>query len=221
MARTKNYQHFCPVARSLEVIGEKWSLLIVRDLLAGPLRFTDLMGGLSNITPKWLTQRLRDLEAEEILQRHQEEGRREVWYELTPKGRDLAQVIGALNVWGLRHAMREPAAEEVLGAPGVSRLMRSFEGFLIRTRVRPAAPVTWQFDFGNDVGTRFLWDGTRWLMSGGEPEAEVQVHLRPRDWAEILALPAHEKRARLETSQIEGDAARRSEFVDAVCSMSD
>ena len=55
------YSHFCPVARSLERIGDRWSLLIVRDLLQGPQRFTDLIGSLSHITPKWLTLRLREL----------------------------------------------------------------------------------------------------------------------------------------------------------------
>ena len=64
MARTNTYDHFCPVARSLEVIGEKWSLLVVRELLNGPRRFTGLERGLPRITPKWLTARLRELEEE-------------------------------------------------------------------------------------------------------------------------------------------------------------
>ena len=58
---TLRFQHFCPAAGALEKIGEKWSLLIIRDLLRGPQRFTDLLGYLSNITPAWLTQRLRRL----------------------------------------------------------------------------------------------------------------------------------------------------------------
>ncbi len=63
MARPKiGYQHFCPAARALEVIGEKWSLLVVRDLLAGPRRFSDLRRTLTAITPKWLSARLRALE---------------------------------------------------------------------------------------------------------------------------------------------------------------
>ena len=53
------YRHFCPAARALEVVGEKWSLLIVRDLLAGPRRFSDLRRSLTAITAKWLSARLR------------------------------------------------------------------------------------------------------------------------------------------------------------------
>ncbi len=115
MAKTKHYQHFCPVARSLEVIGERWSLLIVRDLLGGEKRFTDLMRGLSNITPKWLTMRLRELEDAGIVERVHEPGKREVWYRLSPTGRELGGVIGELNAWGLRHAMRPPQEDEVVG----------------------------------------------------------------------------------------------------------
>src|SRR3712207_574291 len=60
MAKTRIYRQFCPVARSLEMIGEKWSLLIVRDLIEGPQRFSDLLRFNSGITPKWLTLRLHD-----------------------------------------------------------------------------------------------------------------------------------------------------------------
>src|SRR5581483_10166021 len=104
MAKTREYQHYCPVARSLEVIGEKWSLLIVRDLLRGPQRFTDLLRYLGGITPKWLTQRLRDLEAAGIVERDHAEGRREVWYRLTAAGEELRPVIESLAIWGIEHA---------------------------------------------------------------------------------------------------------------------
>src|SRR6266540_1580464 len=109
MAKTKTYAHFCPVARTLEVIGEKWSLLIVRDLLRGPQRFTDLLRYLGGITPKWLTLRLRELEAAGIVEADRVSGRREVWYRLTSKGNDLAPVVQALAVWGIDHTARPPS----------------------------------------------------------------------------------------------------------------
>ncbi len=86
MARTRTYNHFCPVARSLEVIGEKWSLLIVRDLLRGPQRFTDLLRGLNNITPKWLTLRLRELESAGIVEPGRGPGRGEARHPLAEQG---------------------------------------------------------------------------------------------------------------------------------------
>ena len=112
MAQT--YGHFCPVARTLEKIGDKWSLLIIRDLLAGPQRFTDLLGFLSHITPKWLTQRLRELESSGIIERDNKPGRRQVWYKLTPAGRDLSPIVDALATWGFRYAMRPPIPGEVV-----------------------------------------------------------------------------------------------------------
>src|SRR5437868_13068625 len=93
------YQHFCPAARALETIGEKWSLLIVRDLLGGPRRFSDLRRSLATITPKGLSARLRALEADGIVTR-EDVGEREVWYRLTPKVQALVSVFDALLVWG-------------------------------------------------------------------------------------------------------------------------
>src|SRR5712664_3149886 len=73
--RTRRYQHFCPAARALETIGERWSLLIVRDLLGGPRRFSELRRSLAAITPKWLSARLRALEADGIVTRQVVGGR--------------------------------------------------------------------------------------------------------------------------------------------------
>src|SRR6266403_2142339 len=92
-ARSKRrYQHFCPAARALETIGERWSLLVVRDLLGGPRRFSDLRRSLTAITPKWLSARLRAFEADGIVTR-EVAGEREVWYRLTHQVRALEPVF--------------------------------------------------------------------------------------------------------------------------------
>ena len=83
----RTYDHFCLVARSLERVGERWTLLVVRDLLTGPKRFTDLMDRLGGITPKTLSQRLRELEEAELVAADRAPGRREVFYRLTAAGR--------------------------------------------------------------------------------------------------------------------------------------
>jgi len=72
------YAQYCPVAHALELVGDRWSLLIIRDLLQKPQRFTDLLHYSSNITPKWLTARLRQLEQAGIIEREKHENRREV-----------------------------------------------------------------------------------------------------------------------------------------------
>jgi DNA-binding HxlR family transcriptional regulator len=117
----RTYDHFCLVARALERVGDRWSLLVIRDLLTGAKRFTDLMDRLGGITPKTLSQRLRELEDTGIVSADREPGRREVWYRLTPTGADLGPVIDALNWWGLRHAWRWPQAGEPLHAEHLLR----------------------------------------------------------------------------------------------------
>lgn len=215
MARTKTYQHFCPVARSLEVIGEKWSLLIVRDLLRGPMRFTDLSRTLGNITPKWLTQRLRDLEAAGIVERDTEEGRREVYYRLTPKGRELAPVVGALNVWGMRHAMRLPEPGEAVNPP---QLVTMFSGFLVNRRVRLPGDRRWLLDFGDDRLFEVVHRDGRWSAAPCEDAGgfDVRVVAAPERWAEVLALRGAARRKVLRLLQLDGPADRVEEFADTI-----
>ena len=141
---TQTYGHFCPVARTLEKIGDKWSLLIIRDLLAGPQRFTDLLGYLNHITPKWLTQRLRDLESSGIIERDKKAGRREVWYKLTDAGKDLAPIVEALSDWGFRHAMQPPLPGEVVNP---DLLMRSLTSSLNKKDKRLSRPAKWLIQF--------------------------------------------------------------------------
>ena len=93
----RTYDHFCLTARALERVGDRWSLLVIRDLLTGAKRFTDLMDRLGGITPKTLSQRLRELEDAGIVASDREPGRREVWYRLTPAGADLRPVLDALE----------------------------------------------------------------------------------------------------------------------------
>jgi DNA-binding HxlR family transcriptional regulator len=94
-----------PVARSLEVLGDRWTLLLVRELLLGPARYADLTRALPGIPTNLLADRLRLLEDEAIAERP--DGRA---YHLTPKGRDLAPVLAGLAVWGQRHYGEPPSA---------------------------------------------------------------------------------------------------------------
>ena len=96
----------CPVARALEIVGERWTLLIVRDLVIhGPQRFADLQQRLAGASPSTLSARLKRLEAAGVVERRFYEDRPpRAEYVLTDKGRALAQVVGALREWGERHA---------------------------------------------------------------------------------------------------------------------
>src|SRR5258708_15392070 len=97
MARTNLYRYFCPIARSLELVGEKWTLPIVLSLLIeGPLRFNDLQRQLAGITPKSLTSRLRELESVGLITRERSPNG-EVRYALTPAGPDPGPLLTARN----------------------------------------------------------------------------------------------------------------------------
>jgi DNA-binding HxlR family transcriptional regulator len=114
MAGKRAYNDRCGIARALDVVGERWALLVVRELLLGAKRFSDLRAGLPNIGPDVLAQRLRDLEAAGILRRAKlppPTGAQV--YELTDRGRELEPVVLALGAWGSRAPF--PAADARLG----------------------------------------------------------------------------------------------------------
>jgi DNA-binding HxlR family transcriptional regulator len=101
VARTRTYGDPCGIARALDVVGERWALLVVRELLLGPKRFTDLRAGLPNVAPDVLAQRLRELEADGVVARRKlppPAGSKV--YDLTDRGRELEPVILALGRWG-------------------------------------------------------------------------------------------------------------------------
>jgi DNA-binding HxlR family transcriptional regulator len=99
----RSYGDPCGIARALDRVGERWALLVVRELLLGPKRFTDLRSGLPAASPNVLSQRLRELEEAGVVRRAQlpPPGAASV-YELTPWGRDLEPVIRGLAAWGSR-----------------------------------------------------------------------------------------------------------------------
>jgi DNA-binding HxlR family transcriptional regulator len=107
------YGQYCPVARSVEILGDRWTLLIVRDLLDGKDRFNDLERGLPGIPRALLADRLRRLERTGLLERQVESGPRRTRYQLTQAGKDLSPVIDALTHWGARWAFGEPDISEL------------------------------------------------------------------------------------------------------------
>lgn len=94
------YGQFCPVAKTMEVLDERWTVLIVRELLCGSHHFNQLRRGVPRMSPALLSKRLRSLTRVGIVLRQDEGGR--VRYELTPAGRELAPVVLALGEWGTR-----------------------------------------------------------------------------------------------------------------------
>src|SRR5579862_6652597 len=166
----RTYVHFCLTARTLEQVGERWSLLVIRDLLTGAKRFTDLMDRLGGITPKTLSQRLHELEDAGIVAADREPGRREVWYRLTPAGADLRPVLDALSQWGLQHAWRRPRAGESLHAEHLLRSVIQAIGLAGGDH----EPARWHFRLD---GADYLAesDGHGWSLTTGDPSMSAEV----------------------------------------------
>ncbi|MFZ0388500.1 MAG: helix-turn-helix domain-containing protein [Solirubrobacteraceae bacterium] len=106
MTVKRSYEDSCGIARALDAVGERWALLVVRELLLGPKRFTDLRTGLPRIGPDMLAARLRELEdAGLVAQRRLAPPAARTVYELTPRGRELEPVLHALGRWGSRQML--------------------------------------------------------------------------------------------------------------------
>ena len=108
-----DYGQFCPVAKASEVLAERWVLLIVRELMLGSHRFSELQRGLSRISPSLLSKRLKELEVAGILVSKQQKGGRNREYYLTPAGKELQPMIEHLAVWGMRWAKGQLRDEEL------------------------------------------------------------------------------------------------------------
>jgi DNA-binding HxlR family transcriptional regulator len=124
----RSYGDRCGIARALDAVGDRWALLVVRELLLGPKRFTDLRAGLPKVSPDVLAQRLRELETNDVVRRDTlpPPAASQV-YELTERGRDLKPVILELGRWG----SRQPPNDGPLGPDAaVIALMTMFHGDL-------------------------------------------------------------------------------------------
>lgn len=103
----RTYAQYCPIVRAVEVVGERWTLLILRDMLIGARRFNEIARGLPGISRALLSRRLRQLEAAGLVVKL------EAGYELTPAGEDLRPLVFGLAEWGARHVFGDPRPEEL------------------------------------------------------------------------------------------------------------
>jgi DNA-binding HxlR family transcriptional regulator len=130
MERRRNYKQFCGLARALDHVGERWTLLVVRNLLLGPKRYTDLMEELPGITTNLLAERLRELERVGLLVKRKASAPvRATVYELSPMGRALEPTIMELARWGGRF-MAQPGRDTVNVGWGLLSLKRRYRGGL-------------------------------------------------------------------------------------------
>ena len=126
----REYGQYSGVTRALELVGERWALLIVRDLLVGPRRYGELAAGLPRIPSNILAARLKELQAAGVLRRVPRS--RVIVYELTPYGRELEPVVLALGAWGFK-AMGDPREGQIITPDSMTMELRT----AFRPRVMP------------------------------------------------------------------------------------
>src|SRR6476646_9944593 len=124
MAPKRSYGEACRFAHALDLVGERWALLVVRELLLGPKRFTDLRAGLPHASSNILSERLRDLEHGGVIQRRKlPPPAASTVYELTEWGRELEPVVTKLGAWGARSPI--PPDSQEIGPDSVILALRS------------------------------------------------------------------------------------------------
>jgi DNA-binding HxlR family transcriptional regulator len=168
------YRQYCPVARASEILADRWTPLIVRELLAGSQHFNEIERGLPGISRSLLVSRLRHLEDRGVIERQQHQRPNRIEYSLTEAGRDLQRVIERLGEWGVRWAFGEPKPEEL--DPGV--LLWKMRQRVDRSRL-PAGRTVIEFDFTGRRGRRL------WLVLTPQ---EVSVCLKPPGFDSDLIL---------------------------------
>jgi DNA-binding HxlR family transcriptional regulator len=159
------YRQYCPVARAAEILADRWTPLIVRELLAGSGHFNAIERGLPGISRSLLAGRLRFLTDAGVIVKRESSRSNRSEYELTPAGRDLKRVIDRLGEWGVRWAFGEPRPEELDPVLLLWKMHRR-----IRRDLIPATRTVVEFDFSGARGRRL------WLVL--EPR-EISVCLKP------------------------------------------
>lgn len=203
MPRLTANREYCSIARALELLGERWTLHIVRDLLSGPKRFGELEHLVVGITPKWLTARLRALQAGGLVSK---DGR---LYRLTPEGEALRPVLEELLIWSTAHDARPPRRGETI-VP--EHDMWSVEVLLNRLKPPVGEPVRWAVRLKGDGSHVLAFDGERWDWLPGEDEGDVVISTTARRWAGLLFAIQEGKSSPRSQFELTGDPARVEEF---------
>ena len=121
----RTYGSYCGIARALEIVGERWALLVVRDLIQGPKRFTDLRRGLPRIPSNVLSARLKELEAAGVIcRRLLPRPSTGIVYELTEHGRELEDIVLRLGLWGAR-LLGEPRLDDSVNPDSMMLALRA------------------------------------------------------------------------------------------------
>lgn len=209
----QHYGQFCGLARAAEIVGQRWTLLILRDLTVGPQRYSDLVSGLPGIPTNTLASRLKELEEEGLVERAAPSGaERSVVYRLTPRGEELGPALDALSRWGAG-GMRTPREGEIVTSASITSSLRVAAGDGV-------VPADWNAGYTvrvRDIETQVLMrDGAITVAPGPAEKPDLIITAGPQ----IRDLLAGELDAQTAIAtgvvQLEGDASLFQRFADTM-----
>lgn len=201
MPTNRSYGDSCAIARALDVVGERWALLIVRELLLGPQRFTDLRQALSKASTNLVADRLRELEGNHVLRRRKlPVPASSLVYELTEWGRELEPIVLALGAWGLRVPL---PMEPTRSATSSLLALRTF------ARPDPNAPVTTcRLELDNREWTIQVAAGELRINLGDSVDTDATLCCSAQTFAGILDDPGTlDDAIAAGSAQVAGDSA--------------
>lgn len=207
----KRYDQFCPIAHALSLVGERWALLVVRELLTGPKRYTDLVHGLPGIGTNILAARLRDLEEAGVVQRRKlPPPAASTVYELTPYGAELNESLYALARWGARTLGPPKPGDELEPDWGLNAIPALFNAEGARD-----LEETWVLEIGDDVFSARIADGcvTPTLGPVEDADAVIKLDLETFYWLVVGELKPDEALASGRAS-VDGDSGALERLVN-------
>jgi DNA-binding HxlR family transcriptional regulator len=167
------YGQFCPIARASEVIGERWTLLVLRELASGARRYSELQRGLGRISPSVLSSRIKALMDKGVVERFASNSAQRWEYGLTTAGAELAPILASIGVWGQRWVRSQMTRDELDVEFLMLHLQRGFDASAF-----PKAQAVVAFVFNDLHGASRRW----WLLlDGGQTELCAQPPGRPED----------------------------------------
>lgn len=169
----KSYQQYCSVARALDTVGDRWTLLVVRELLAlGPSRYSDLKRGLPGIATNLLADRLKAMEAEGLVERYEAPPPvAATLFRLTDRGRGLRSVLHALAEWGLEQMTAGPGPEDAVQPQWAALL----GGLMLPDRIAAGTEVVMGIESEGEAMRVILCPGGFEIRRGTAPDADVTL----------------------------------------------
>jgi DNA-binding HxlR family transcriptional regulator len=182
--RDRTYGQFCGLARAAEVLGQRWTMLVLRDLLVAPRRYSELLEGLPGIPSNGLVSRLKELEDDGLVIRQIGSGPdRSVRYRATERARELIPAFDALGRWGAA-AMRQPRAGEVVTEASLVTALRS--AVRPKTRSRSRRPVVYEVRVDDATAHAVIDKRAVIVNPGSHPTPDLTLHGGP-GFRDILA----------------------------------